>query len=223
MSLRLQIAFAALAVCTACAGQRIEPVLDLTPWTWTWSQTTLGGWVIRYGSPDEASPALAAGDPAASATTPVAAGMLRMDSSASGAQARVGSARATHFAAFRYGCAREDRAERAACSVFLDFWFLESEPPLAAYTLPMYAARFESLHPDAPPPLDALTRDSHGREWLHRTLTLRSGAAFSHYSRPLDRRFALAVTSYTTRAPDRLVARNLARDAIERIRFEAAP
>ena len=59
-------------------------------------------------------------------------------------------------------------------------------------------------------------RDSHGREWYHRALALESGAAFAHYSRPIDARRALAVTSFTTRAPDRVAARDLARDAIDR-------
>ena len=48
---------------------------------------------------------------------------------------RPGSSHATRFASFRYGCAREDQAEKSPCSVFLDFWLLEVEPPLADDTL----------------------------------------------------------------------------------------
>jgi hypothetical protein len=130
------------------------------------------------------------------------------------------------FASFRYGCAREDRAEDAACSVYLDFWLIPLEPPLAAVTPPAYQEHFERAFPDSGSRAEGgagyLTRDVRGREWVHRAFASRTGAAFSHYSTPLDRGLAVAVTSYTTRAPDRIVARDLARDAIDRIRIEAA-
>ena len=229
MSLRPRHAFAALALvaCAGCAGWHRGPPLDLTPWSWTGSQAALDAWVIRYGYPDHP---LEAQDPdAAAAPTldPVDAGMLRSDALGRDPRIRPGASRATRFASFRYGCAREDQAEKSPCSVFLDFWLLEVEPPLADDTLPVYQERFEQVYVDTASqtngPAHEITLDSHGRDWVHRRVTFTTGAAFSHYSRPLDTRFALAVTSYTTRAPDRLVARDLARDAIDRLRVDAAP
>ena len=201
-------------------------MIDLTPWVWTWSQATLGGYAIRYGFPDEPGSG-ERGRGSDARPDPLDAAMLRSDALGRDPQARDGLARATRFASYRYGCAREDRAEEAACSVELDFWLLELEPPLAAATLPAYQERFESLYADTPSQANALVRDfardARGREWLHRALVLESGACFSHYSRPLDARLALAVTAYTSRAPDRVVAYDLARDAIDRIRIDAAP
>ena len=226
MSSRLRPALAALAL-AACAGRHVEPVIDLTPWVWTWSQAALGGYAIRYGFPDEPLEAQGAGEAATLALAPLDAGMLRSDAPRRDPQARDGLTRATRFASYRYDCAREDRAEEAVCTVDLDFWLLELEPPLAAATLPAYQERFESVYADPPSPANALvrdfTRDARGHEWLHRALVLESGATFSHYSRPLDARHALAVTAYTSRAPDRVVAYDLARDAIGRVRIEAAP
>ena len=200
MSFRRRAALGALAW-AACASSPVEPVLDLTPFAWTWSQVSLGATVIRYGFPDEPAAAAGAGDPAALALVPVGQG-----------------ARETRLAAYRYGCARADRAQEAACTVFLDFWLLELEPPLAEVTLAAHRARLERARGEPMPGWDAreIVRDSHGREWYHRALAFESGAAFTHYSRPIDARRALAVTSFTTRAPDRIAARDLARNAIER-------
>jgi hypothetical protein len=99
------------------------------------------------------------------------------------------------LASYRFDCAGAGRDPDAACTVFLDFWLLEQGPPLAG----------------------DLVRDARGREWRRRTLALASGGSFAHYARPLDAGRALAVTSLTTRAPDRIAARDLARDTIERI------
>ena len=229
MSSRLRsvlVAALALTACAACAGRRVEPVIDLTPWVWTWSQAALGDYAIRYSFPDEPLESEGAGKAATLALAPLDAGMLRSNALRRDPQARDGLARATRFASYRYDCAREDRAEEAACSVELDFWLLELEPPLAAATLPAYQERFDSLFSDSPAQASARVRDfvvdARGREWLHRALVLESGASFSHYSRPLDARLALAVTAYTSRAPDRVVAYDLARDAIGRVRIEAA-
>jgi len=225
--LRPALAALALAACAACAGRHVEPVIDLTPWVWTWSQTALGGYAIRYGFPDEPLESEGAGGAATLALAPLDAGTLRSDPLRRDPQARDGLARATRFASYRYGCAREDRAEEAACTVELDFWLLELEPPLAAATLPAYQERFQKIYADPPSQANAIVRDfardARGREWLHRALVLESGATFSHYSRPLDARVALAVTAYTSRAPDRVVAYDLARDAIDRVRIEAVP
>ena len=182
----------------ACASGPVEPVIDLTPFTWTASQVSLGTTLIRYGFPDEPA---AASDAAAFAEPSVGPGASQ-----------------TRLASYRYGCAREDREQDAACTVFLDFWLLELEPPLAGVTLEAHRARLERVY-GAPPPREnvrPLVRDSHGREWYHRAVAFDSGAAFAHYSRPIDARRALAVTSFTTRAPDRVAARDLARDAIDR-------
>jgi hypothetical protein len=173
-------------------------VVDLTPFEWTWSQVSLGKTVIRYGFPKEPA---ATGDAAAFRLVPVGPG-----------------ASETSLASFRYGCAREDREPDAPCTVFLDFRLLQLEPPLSDVSLPAHRTRLERVYGDLPPRGGAsdLVRDSHGREWYHRALALGSGAAFAHYSRPIDARRALAVTSFTTRAPDRVAARDLARDAIDR-------
>jgi hypothetical protein len=66
-----------------------------------------------------------------------------------------------------------------------------------------------------------LVRDAHGREWYHHALALASGGSFALYARPIDARRALAVTSLTTRAPDRIAARDLAREAIGRTQITA--
>ena len=219
--LQSALALLALVTCAACAG-RVEPVVDLTPWTWTWSQQALGGWMIRYAYPDEPSESQQAGATKALAGDPVIAAMLPDAMRGLPSPERSDPPGATRFASFRYGCAREDRAEDAPCSVFLDFWLLALEPPLADSSVPVYEDRFARAFASPTPYADGVTRDSRDREWLKRTLAFESGAAFSHYSRPLSPRVALAVTSYTTRAPDRVVARDLARDAIERVRIEAA-
>jgi hypothetical protein len=224
--LRLHLV-AALGACAACAGQRVEPVIDLTPWEWTWSQATLGGYAIRYGFPDGSLASDGVAEAATPERDPVDAGMLRADALQRDPQVRDGLTRATRFAAYRYDCAREDRSVKAACSVELDFWLLELAAPLADVTLPSYEERFESVFGGLPPRSNAFardfTRDARGREWLHRALVLESGARFTHYSRPLDARLALAVTAYASRAPDRVVAYDLARDAIGRVRIEAVP
>jgi hypothetical protein len=229
MSFRLRRALAALVLtaCAGCAGWGRGPALDLTPWSWTGSQAALGAWVIRYGYPDAPAKAQDPDAAAAPALDPVDAGMLRSDALGRDPRIRPGSSHATRFASFQYGCAREDRAEKSPCSVFLDFWLLEVEPPLADDTLPVYQERFEQVYVDTAVqpngPAHEIKLDSHGRDWVHRAVRFPSGATFSHYSRPLDTQFALAVTSYTTRAPDRVVARDLARDAIDRIRVDRAP
>jgi hypothetical protein len=193
-------ALAALAT-AACAGGPTRPVIDLTPFAWTWSQVSLGDRVVRYGHPEEPAAAGVSADAAAFSLVPVGPG-----------------ASETRLASYRYGCARADREPDAACTVFLDFWLLALEPPLAEVTLSAHRARLERVYGDAPPRQGAsvLVRDSRGREWYHRAVVFESGAAFSHYSRPIDARRALAVTSFTTRAPDRIAARDLARDAIDR-------
>jgi hypothetical protein len=187
----------------ACAGcQHAKPV-DLTPFAWTWSQVSLGDTLIRYGHPDEPAQT---GDAEALALAPVGAG-----------------ASEKQLAAFRYGCAREDREPDAPCTVFLDFRLLEFEPPLARATLEAHRARLEQVY-GAPPAGEGarpLVYDSHGREWYHRALALESGGVLAHYSRPIDASRALAVTSFTTRAPDRVAARDLAREAIDRALFDA--
>jgi hypothetical protein len=198
-----------LLLLVACAGGASRPVVDLTPWGWTWSQAALGDTLVRYGYPDERPDGTQAEDAAPFA---VAAG-------ASGAS---GSRISSH----RYRCAREDRASDAPCTVFLDFWLVELATPLPSVTLTAYEERCDRIY--ATPETIAsrlehgLVRDSWKREWYHRSFSLASGATFSHYSRPLDARHALVVTSSTTREPDRVVARDLARDAIERIRIDAA-
>ncbi len=186
----------------ACAGGHLETAVDLTPFTWTWSQVSLGDTLIRYGFPDEPPEA---SDAAAFALVPVGPG-----------------ASEKQLAAFRYGCAREDREPGAPCTVFLDFRLLEFEPPLAGVTLEAHRARLEQVYgvPPAGGNARPLVRDSHGREWYHRALVLESGGALAHYSRPIDARRALVVTSFTTRAPDRVAARDLARDAIDRALFD---
>jgi hypothetical protein len=192
---------AALAVlaCAACASGPVEPVVDLTPFAWTFSQVWLGATVIRFGYPDEPAPAAADAPP------------FDLAPAGPGATQR-------RLAAHRYECAREDRAPDAACTATLEFWLLELDPPLAEATAPALRARLESSHgaPQQPDGAFELVRDSRGREWCGRKLALDSGAGFSHYARPIDRRRALAVASFTTRAPDRVAARDLARDAIER-------
>ena len=226
--LRLHLASLALVACAACAGQRVEPVIDLTPW----DVDLVAGNARRLGDPLRLPRRVArvgwrGGGGSRPSGDPVDAGMLRADALQRDPQVRDGLTRATRFASYRYDCAREDRSEKAACSVELDFWLLELEPPLADVTLPAIEERFESVFGGLPPRSNAFahdfTRDARGREWLHRALVLESGARFSHYSRPLDARLALAVTSYTTRAPDRVVAYDLARDAIDRVRIEAVP
>ena len=206
MSVRLRAALGVLAW-AACASAPVEPVLDLTPFAWTWSQISLGDTMIRYGFPDEAEAAAGAGEPAALALIPLSPGV-----------------RETRLAAYRYGCARADRAQEAACTVFLDFWLLEPEPPLAEVTLAAHRARLERVQGDPLPigEVREIVRDSHGREWYRRALAFESGAAFAHYSLPIDARRALAVTSFTTRAPDRIAARDLARNAIDRAVIAAA-
>ena len=87
---------------------RVEPVIDLTPWSWTWSQTALGGCVIRYGYPDEPLEPEVADDAATLAAAPLDAACCAATRPARPA-ARDGLARATRFASYRYGCAREDR------------------------------------------------------------------------------------------------------------------
>lgn len=163
---------------TACASGPAEPVVDLTPFAWTWTQASLGRAVIRYGIPSEPE--------AAAVTSAGALGALLPD---------VPGAGETRLASYRYDCARAGRDPDAACTVFLDFWLLELEQPLAG----------------------DLVRDSRGREWRRRTLALASGGSFAHYALPIDAGRALAVTSLTTRAPDRIAARDLARDAIDRV------
>lgn len=187
----------------ACASGPVEPAVDLTPFAWTRSQVLLGTTLIRYGFPDEPA---AAGDAVAIALIPLGPGVSEK-----------------RLASYRYGCAREDREQGAACTVFLDFWRLELEPPLADVSLEAHRARLERVYGAPPPPGNArsLVRDSRGREWYHRAVALESGAAFAHYSRPIDARRALAVTSFTTRAPDRVAARDLARDAIDRVVIDA--
>ena len=176
----------------ACASGPVEPVVDLTPFRWTASQVSLDTILIRYGFPDE---------PAA-------------DDATAFAEPRVGpGASERRLASHRYGCAREDREQDAPCTVFLDFWLLELEPPLAGATPEALRARLDLVYGASS---TKLVRDSRGREWCQRALALESGAAFAHYSRPIDARRALAVTSFTTRAPDRVAARDLARDAIDR-------
>jgi hypothetical protein len=184
------------AALVACAGGQKEKAVDLTPFAWTWSQVRFGDTLLRYGHPDEP-----ADSSRAAAFSPAAVG--------SGASA-------TPLATYHYGCAR-DPEDGAPCTVFLDFQLLEFEPPLASPTLEAHRARLEQVY--GPPAWeDSRWRvsDAHGHEWYHRALELGAGAAFSHYSRPIDVRRGLAVTSYTTRAPDRIAARNLAGEAIDR-------
>lgn len=193
----------AAAAGVACAGGRLETTVDLTPFAWTWSQVSLGDTLIRYGHPNEP---------------------VRASDAEAFALAAIGPGASDEtLAAFRYGCAREDREADAPCTVFLDFRLLEFEPPLAGVTLEANRARLEQVY-GAPPTREhtrPLVRDSHGREWVHRALALESGGALAHYSRPIDARRALAVTSYTTRVPDRVAARDLAREAIDRVLFDA--
>jgi hypothetical protein len=183
----------------ACASGPIEPVLDLTPFAWTFSQVSLGASVIRFGFPNEPAPAGADAEPFA---------LVPVEPGASGKR----------LASYRYECAREDRTQDAACTAFLEFWLLELEPPLDEATVSALRARLERIYgaPQKPEGAPVLARDSRGREWCHRELALESGAEFSHYARPIDAQRALAVVSFTTRAPDRVAARDLARDALER-------
>jgi hypothetical protein len=218
MTPRLAPCLATLAL-AACAGGSTAPEVDLTPWTWTWAQTASGARVIRYGFPIES---------ASEAAEPWTGGEISIDGEAmrTGSQAApAAGASETPFASHRYGCARADRARKHPCQVRLDFWLIRLAPPLAADTLADYRERFESAYaagaaPD-PPVLRESVRDARGREWHQRSFTLPSGASFAHYSRPIDATLALAVTSFVTREPDRLGARDLARGAIERIRILA--
>jgi len=194
-------ALAALA-CAACAGAPARPAADLTPFSWSWTQIALGGVLIRYGIPVEKE---AAGDAGGSDEPP-----------AFPAEASV---RETRFAAYRYGCAREDGESVAACTVLLDFSLLELDPPLADLSPGAWRARIAG--PPAGP--GELARDSHGRPWCHRTLALAGGGVFSQYSFPIDAQRALAVSSTTTRAPDRVAARDLAREAIDRLVVASEP
>ncbi|HEY8156626.1 MAG TPA: hypothetical protein VII72_21035 [Myxococcota bacterium] len=190
----------------ACARGPVESVVDLRPFTWTAAQIPVGASMIRYAFPDEPAAPAGARDGAAAALAPAESGVSE-----------------TRLAGYAYDCAREDREPEEACTVFLDFWLLELEPPLAGVALAVYRARLEGAPGDAPPPGSTwgLVLDSHGREWYHRALSLESGGAFAHYSRPIDARRAFAVTSLTTRAPDRVAARDLARDAIGRTAIAA--
>ena len=191
-----RLAGLASAVGVACAGGQPGKAVDLTPFAWTWSQVWLGDTLIRYGHPEEPEPASSAAD-------------YSLPAAGSGASE-------TSLAAYRFACAREEDGE--PCTVFLDFRLLEFEPPLAGATLEAHRARLEQLY-GAPPAAGfarSLVRDAHGREWYHRALELEAGASFAHYSRPIDVRRGLAVTSYTTRKPDRVAASDLARDAIDR-------
>jgi len=201
MSIARAACVLAAALSAACAGGPVEPVIDLTPFSWTAAQIAVGDDVIRYGFPGEPQAAADPSDAPASALIPGGPW-----------------AGGTRLAAYRFGCARADREPDAGCTVFLDFWLLELVPPLEAVTLAAYRARLEPAGGDAPPS-DAtgeLVRDTRGREWYHRKQSLASGGVFSHYSRPIGAARALAVTSLTTRAPDRIAARDLARDAIAR-------
>lgn len=193
----------AAAAGVACAGGQLETAVDLTPFAWTWSQVSLGDTLIRYGHPKEPAQA--------SDAEPLALAAIGTGASE------------TTLAAFRYDCAREDRKADAPCTVFLDFELLEFEPPLAGVTQEAHRASLEQVYGAPPAGENArpLVRDSHGREWVHRALALESGGALAHYSRPIDARRALAVNSYTTRAPDRVAARDLAREAIDRVLFDA--
>jgi hypothetical protein len=180
----------------ACTGGQPGKAVDLTPFSWTWSQVWLGDTLIRYGFPEEPPPASSAAD-------------YSLSSAGSGASE-------TSLAAYHFACAREE--DGAPCTVFLDFRLLQFEPPLAGATLEAHRARLEQLYgaPPAEGSARSWVRDAHGREWYHRALELEAGASFAHYSRPIDVRRGLAVTSYTTRKPDRVAARDLARDAIDR-------
>jgi hypothetical protein len=180
----------------ACAGGQAGKAVDLTPFAWTWSQVRLGDTLLRYGHPEEPEPVSSPADYA-------------LPAAGSGASE-------TSLAAFHFTCAREEDGE--PCTVFLDFRLLRFEPPLTGATLEAHRARLEQVYgsPPAEAPARAIVRDAHGREWYHRALELEAGAAFAHYSRPIDVRRGLAVTSYTTRKPDRVAARDLARDAIDR-------
>jgi hypothetical protein len=199
-------ALAALAS-GGCAGSA-DPVVDLTPWAWTWSQATLGELVIRYGYPDEPPP-----EPDEAAVFP------ELPFEAAAVQ--------TRFAVHRYGCARDDRAERAACTVRLEFWLLQIDPPLADATPgsdePRTRPRSGAGAPYERRVLRARVRDARGREWVAQSLVLPSGAGVAQYSRPIDARRALAVVSASSRAPDRVAARDLAREAIGRVLVEAGP
>jgi hypothetical protein len=192
----------------ACAGGPPGPVVDLTPYRWTWSQAAVGGLVVRYGHPDEAPPAEEPQAPASFAVLP-------LDGAAGG----------TRFASHRYGCAQAERAPEAGCDALLELWLLALEPPLPAATLAAWRERVEGGSGARPvegrPVLHELVSDPRGREWLRRSLTLASGAALSQLSRPLDARRVLVVASSTSRTPDRIAARDLARDAVARVRVEA--
>jgi hypothetical protein len=191
-----RLAGLAAAAGLACAGGKSGKTVDLTPFAWTWSQVWLGDTLLRYGHPKEPEPESSAADFSLPAAGP--------------------GASETPLAAFHFTCAREEEAE--PCTVFLDFRLLQFEPPLAGATLEAHRARLEQLYGALPVevPERAMVRDAHGREWYHRALELGAGASFAHYSRPIDVRRALAVTSYTTRQPDRVAARDLARAAIDR-------
>ncbi|HEY7412508.1 MAG TPA: hypothetical protein VII13_17330, partial [Vicinamibacteria bacterium] len=70
--------------CCACAG---PPGPDLAGWAWTYSQTELGGALIRYGYPDEREP-----EDAAAATGAAGAAFLPPPA----------GARESRFASYRY-------------------------------------------------------------------------------------------------------------------------
>jgi hypothetical protein len=210
----------ALLLLAGCAGG--APEIELTPWVWTWSQATLGANVIRYGYPQLPT---AAGEEEIEEPEPTTdLGALAPQGSAD--PDRPG-ANETRLASHHYDCAAP---ERPACTVFLDFWLLELAPPLADTSLPGYRERFEREQGDAAIvasgaglPHREIARDSRGREWYRRSFGIGSGPRFSHFSRPIDATLALAVTSYTTRAPDRVAAGDLARDAIDRVFFAREP
>lgn len=206
MSAARAVCLLAAAFSTACASGPVDPVIDLTPFSWTAAQIPVGSGVIRYGYPDEPEASASAAEGEAAALLPPGPG-----------------ASATRLAGYRYGCAREDREPDAGCTVFLDFWLLELEPPLEGVALPAWRARLERAYGGPPPTGGAsgLVRDAHGREWVHRALALASGGSFALYARPIDPRQALAVTSLTTREPDRVAARDLAREAIGRTQITA--
>lgn len=185
-------ALAALA-CAACAGAPAGPAVDLTPFSWSWTQVAFGATVIRYGVPAEKET-----DAAPEAEPPA------LPASAGASQ--------TRFASYRYGCARADGEPGATCTVVLDFSLLELDPPLADLAPDAWRARLAGPAAGA----GELVRDSHGRTWCHRALALAGGGVFSQYSRPIDAGRALAVSSFTTRAPGRVAARDLAREAIDR-------
>jgi hypothetical protein len=197
---------AALLALSLLACATSEPVVDLTPWVWTWSQADLDGVVIRYAHPDESPPDAGAGD-----------------APASDALGFTGVASETRLAVHRYGCASAERAQESGCSVELEIRLLVLDPSLAAATLTAWRERRAGAAGQDRRVLEGIVHDARGREWLRRALELGSGAALQQYSRPLDARRVLVVSSGTSRAPDRVAARDLARDAIGRLRIEAEP